>query len=170
MNPKGEPPHDWDQPCTSRVHSESCVGQKGAAGQYVNIDLVVLRDAEVEIPCHVDGPTALQETVFLNDIEVAVEVKNAPSKNKDEARKFAADVAKLAKLQQQRKELVCFSLVIDQSISLPSAGSRRDLVRDWLEMARDLRRSDTEPARPFVEVWFVDPKELQPRRVFFAPA
>jgi hypothetical protein len=170
MNPRTASPHEWMEPRTSRVHVESCVGRKGVAGESVNIDVVVLRDAAVELPCHVHGPTALQETVLLSDVEVAIEIKNAPSKNSAEARKFAADVTKLAKLQQQRSELACFGLVIDQSISLPIARSRADLVFDWLDLVRDLRRHDAEPVPPFVEVWFVDPKELQPRRVFFAPA
>lgn len=168
MNPRTASPHEWMEPRTSRVHIESCVGQKGIAGESVNIDVVILRDAEVELPCHVHGPTAPQETVLLNDVEVAIEIKNAPSKNSAEARKFAADVAKLHKLQQQRSELTCFGLVIDQSISLPIARSRTDLVVEWFDLVRDLRRYDSEPAPPYVEVWFVDPKELQPRRVFFA--
>jgi hypothetical protein len=72
-------------------------------------------------------------------------------------REFAADVAKLAKLQQGRRDLACFGLVIDQSISLPIGRSRTDLVSNWLDLVRDLRRYDVEPAPPFVEVWFADP-------------
>lgn len=168
MKPEGSDPHGWVQPRTARVHRESCIGPKGIVGGYVNVDLVVLRDAEVELPCHIDGPTGLQETVLLDDVEVAVEIKNAPSKNKGQALKFVSDVTRLAKLQKQRGELICFSLVIDQSISLPLATSKYADVRDWLAMVPDLHRYDVEPPRPFVEVWFVDPKSLLPQRVFFA--
>jgi len=161
--------HRWSEPRTSRVHLEMGFGQKGQAGAATRPDIVVLRDHPVVLRCSVDGPADIQETLRVEDVEVAIELKAAPSQNVGEARKFADDVVKLARVQRVHRGLRCFAAVIDKSISIPCASSIGLRVEDWLALVSgDLRYRDTQPNEPFVEVWFVDSRLIVPRRVFFA--
>lgn len=168
--PGGRAPHAWVDPLTSRVHAEMSIGSKGKAGQSVKPDLVVLRDATVTLPCSVDGPTDVQETLRLEDVDAAIEIKSAPSANATEALKFAKDISKLLSLQEKKPEAHCFLLVIDKSLSLPSARSSRSRPTDWLARARDCERHDLEPPVPFVEVWYLDGEPKAPRQAFFSKA
>jgi hypothetical protein len=155
MNPATSKGHDWKGPKTARVHRESCIGRKGKGGDAVNIDLIVFHDGVVTLQCHQDGPTALQEPVQLPDLAAAIEIKNAPSMNGGEAVKFAADVTRLARFQQTCPQLLCYAVVFDQSISLPSASSSRARATDWLARVQGLRARAVAPASPYVEVCYV---------------
>lgn len=168
MNPSTASEHEWIAPKTARVHGESCIGQKGITNGYVNVDLIVFHDGMVTLPCHEHGPTALQETVQLADLDAVIEVKNAPSANLQQAREFVNDIARLARLQQQNQRLLCYAVVIDQSISLPSAKARKVRPRNWLALVAGLRAHSATPDRPFVEVCYVSPADLAPARTFFS--
>jgi hypothetical protein len=41
-------------------------------------DIIVLRDRPVILRCSVDGPADIQETLRVEDVEVAIELKAAP--------------------------------------------------------------------------------------------
>jgi hypothetical protein len=167
MNPSLAKAHLWKDPRTSRVHREGCLGKKGTSG-YVNVDIVVFRDGLVTLNCHRDGPTAMQETVRIDELEAAIEIKNAPSLNGAEASKFAADVARLAHLQSQHPQLLCYAVVIDQAISLPGIAQGARDPRDWLSLVQGLDRHPQRPPGPHVEVCYVEPKSLSPGRAFFS--
>jgi hypothetical protein len=168
MNPATSEGHDWEGPKTARVHRESCIGRKGSGDKVVNIDIVVCREGVVTLQCHQHGPTALQEPVQLQDLAAVIEIKNAPSMNGGEATKFAADVTKLGRFQQQNPHLLCYAVVVDQSISLPSASSRRARPRDWLALVEALQPHTVVPAPPYVEVCYVNPTTLAPARTYFS--
>jgi hypothetical protein len=160
--------HAWSAPRTSRVHLEMCFGSKGRAGEWTKPDIIVLRDRPVILRCSVDGPADIQETLRLEDVEVAIELKAAPSQNLREAQKFAVDVAKLAKVQRKSPDLRCFAAVIDKSISVPCASSSAMRIADWLGMVNsELCRHATRPDEPHVEVWFIDPRSLAQCQAFF---
>jgi hypothetical protein len=171
IDPEGRPNmrHSWQSPRTSRVHMEMCFGDKGQAGASTKPDVVVLRDRPVVLRCSVDGPADVQETLRVDDVDVAIEVKAAPSQNKEEARKFAADVVKLANAQRVHRHLRCFAVVIDKTVSTPCASSKGMSIADWLGMVdASLGRHATRPEQPHVEVWFVDPQAMTPAKTYFS--
>lgn len=152
---------------TSRVHLELGFGQKGLAGAATKPDLVVFRDHPVTLRCSPDGPADIQDSLQVDDVEVAIEVKAAPSKNSGEAAKFAADVIKLAKLQCAYPELRCFAVVIDKTVSTPFASSVGLRAGDWLERVTSLERRATRSDGPVIEVGYIDPQKLVPTWAFF---
>jgi hypothetical protein len=161
--------HSWQNPRTSRVHMEMSLGKKGRAGESTKPDIVVLRDRPVVLRCSVDGPADVQETLRVDDVEVAIELKAAPSQNGTEAGKFARDVAKLASAQREHPHLRCFAVVIDKSISTPCASSNGIRIGDWLGMVdTSLRRHAIRPHEPHVEVWFVEPRSVTPGQTYFS--
>jgi hypothetical protein len=166
MHPPRARRHEWSNHVTARVHGEACIGRKGVAGNAVNVDLVVFRDSEVALRCHAHGPTALQETMSLDDVEVPIEIKNAPSMNAVEATRFARDVRKLAVLQRGNPRLVCLVVVLDQSVSLSGARSSTARPRNWLSLVKGMTRHVQEPTVPAIEVWFVDPSDRKSRFIF----
>jgi hypothetical protein len=107
------------------------------------------------------------ETFKITDVQAAIEVKNAPSKNIDEARKFIGDIEKLSKLQTNCTDLSCYCIVLDMSLSFFNANSVPRLDRDWLAMIPGTWSiSGTKPSVPFVEIWFIEPNYLKPCRKF----
>jgi len=160
--------HAWSEPRTSRVHIEMCFGKKGRAGESTKPDIIVLRDQPVVLRCSVDGPTDVQETLGLDDVEIAIELKAAPSQNTAQARLFVNDIEKLAKLQRAHRSLGCFAIVIDKSLSITGAYSKGIRIADWLgEVRPDLQHHATRPDGPCVEVWFIDPRLIAPCQAFF---
>jgi hypothetical protein len=171
IDPTGRPNtrHSWQSPRTSRVHMEMCFGKKGQAGKSTQPDIVVLRDRPVVLRCSVAGPADVQETLRVDDVEVAIEVKAAPSQNKKEARKFASDVVKLANTQRVHRHLRCFAVVIDKSVSTPCASSKGMRIADWLGMVdASLGRHATRPEQPHIEVWFIDAQTITPAKTYFS--
>jgi hypothetical protein len=168
FSPRPKRSHTWQETTTSRVHTEMYFGKKGSKGSWTRSDLVVLRDNVVELRCSRDGPTDTQEHVREQDVELVIELKSAPSRNEGEARKFARDVAKLARVQSTSRHIHCFAVVVDKSVSTPH--SQSDVrPRDWLTgIDERFHRFKEPPDEPHVEVWYVDPSFVSPAASYFA--
>ena len=139
---------------TSRVHSEvRLIPEKGKGRQ--TYDIVVLKKQRVEFRVKQSGTDVL-EKLALEDVEVVIEIKAAPSNRQH--KKFKEDIGKLRNLACAKRMLV----VIDKSElhGMPPIGSKKSNLT-WREGSREKARGSKD-----VEVWFHD-KKRRPTRKFF---
>lgn len=138
--------HDGGKQVTSRVHAEVQLGKKNDKQK---VDIVVLKNQPVSF-CVRQSETDVLAKIDIEDVEVVIEVKAAPSNVQHP--QFQKDIKKLKKLRGSKSNLWRLLVVVDKSLPL---GMSHDGMKapNW-SWQKSLKK--TRASRGDVEVWFLD--------------
>lgn len=83
---------------------------------------VVVTGTKVQLMCYPHGPLDVVRTIDVKDLEVAIEIKASPSKNRGEIKKYGADIEKLRRIKNENEQVECHLVLIDKSVDLSDFG------------------------------------------------
>jgi hypothetical protein len=142
-------PHAHEEVLTNRVQLELKIGNRERT------DIIVFRaDRLVSLTCDPWGPAGVLANVVSEDVEAAIEIKFAPSRKPECRQSFVDDVMKLHELQKRVRDIRCFFVLLDMSLSVTGAKSSEPPDESWRDTLRNQGFvQGISNSRPFVEAW-----------------